>query len=295
MTGSTRTERADRTDVGKRRRRAAFFDEAADLTPYVAVEHGGRLLFVQTDDALLGRQVFCKGDWNDSSVLDSALEILDRWGLPVPTRSAFVDVGANIGTTTIHALYEHGFAEAVAVEPSKDNRRTLRINLAANDLDHRARLVEAAASDSEGSLLLQLSKRSSGRHVAAGSVEDLDDARRIERVRAVTLDGLTARGLVPERVGLLWIDTQGAEARVLRGARRLRRRGVPVVTAIRRKLERWDETRAALTSLLAPHYSHFVDLRDPERRAPTGDLRGLLENGPASATDILAFRSERVA
>jgi methyltransferase FkbM-like protein len=100
-------------------------------------------------------------------------------------------------------------------------------------------------------------------------------------VAGVTLDGLAARGVYDSgSVGLLWVDTQGGEGRVLAGASTLLQSGVPVVVAVRRRRENYAPLRQALAE-----YAEFVDLRTGRRDT---DLGSLLDS-VARSTDILAL------
>jgi hypothetical protein len=81
-------------------------------------------------------------------------------------------------------------------------------------------------------------------------------------------DVLTAEGIEPSAIGLLWMDTQGHEVHVLRGSQKLLARGIPVVT------EFWPYglSRAGISGdefieAVQKRFTHFYDLRDA-RLAP---------------------------
>jgi FkbM family methyltransferase len=264
-------------------RREAFLAEAAELTPYVAARVGDEVFVVSTDDAGVGRRVFVEGSRGDIEDLDAVVARLAEWGLRAPAESVFVEVGANIGTTTVTAIRRHGFASAIALEPSPGNFRTLRINLVANDVDGRVQALPFAASDREGEVTFKTGKPNSGGHRIAETVRDKPGGKRVT-VQAVTLDGLVERGTIdPARVGLLWVDAVGHEGKVLAGASRLLEAGVPVVTALR---VGWPETTALLVDLLTPSYTEVVDLRDAQVARPIGEL-GSIVAGLEHSTDVL--------
>ena len=274
-----------------RSRREAFFDEAAAETPYLAVRtRHGELLFMRSDDNGFGKLLFAGGWSKDVKFLHRAVSLLGEAGVTL-AGTTFVDVGANIGTTTVTALRRHGFSRAVAVEASPENVRTLRINLAANDLGGVVDVLGVAVSDTEEDHELFLSVVDSGEHTVDLSIPRSSRPARVT-VRAVTLDGLVSRGEIdPARIGLLWLDVPGAETRVLAGASTLLEAGVPVVTAVRaRKPYRWPETKARLMSLLGT-YTDFALLRgDAAERS--ADLGRLLD-GLSGVSDLLAFRRSR--
>lgn len=272
-------------------RREAFFDEAVGQTPYLAVEtRHGELLFTRTANMRFGKQLFVSGQSKDMKFLKRAVSLLGEAGVTL-AGTTFVDVGANIGTTTVTAVRRHGFSRAVAIEAYSENLRTLRINVAANDVGGVVDVFGAAASDTEGEQVLILSDVSSGEHTIDPS---LPGSKRFARVtvRAVTLDGMVSRGEIdPARVGLLWLDVPRTETRALAGASTLLEAGVPVVTAVRaRKPYDWPATKARLMSLLGT-YTDFALLRG-EPETPSTDL-GCLLGGLSGVSDLLAFRRSR--
>ncbi len=60
-----------------------------------------------------------------------------------------LDIGANIGTTTIEWMSRFPQATGYAFEPGRDNARMLRHNVAVNGLGDRVRVEEVALSDTE--------------------------------------------------------------------------------------------------------------------------------------------------
>ena len=264
--------------------RQAFLKRARRLTPFVAVESEGLLFFVSTRDKL-GRKVFVERERQDMVVLADALRLLGQHGAEV-RRPMFVDVGANLGTTTVTAMKRHGFTSAVALEPEPTNFRTLRLNLVANDLDSEVTALCVAASDRAGEGRLEISSRSSGTHSLVDTADAAADGT--IGVRTVTLDELVDEGTIAaDEVGLLWVDTPDAEATVLAGASTLLRRGVPLVAAVRADRPAWPKARSELIRLLGG-YTHFASLRpDP---ALSQDLPSILD-AFTRAGDFLAFRA----
>jgi FkbM family methyltransferase len=202
----------------------------------------------------------------------------------------FLDVGANIGTTTL-AAFLAGARRVTAIEPAPANVETLRLNVTANALGERVRVVAAAASDRDGTVELGLSPTNSGDHrVRVGGRADAGPARQVVTVPAVRIDSLVEAGEIdPERLGVVWMDVQGHEAAVLTGAERLVEAGAPIV------LEYWPHGLRAtgglerLPELLAAGYSRFMDLRRGRRWEPIGRLAGLEGEyrGPGDFTDVL--------
>lgn len=263
--------------------RQAYFDAAADLTPLLSVRTTrGAVFLVRTGDQHIGRSLYAKRDRGEMAVLSRAVRGILHFHGPAAVRErTFLDVGANIGTTVVTALQDFEFGDGIAFEPEPENYETLVLNLVLNDLDDRVVATQIAVSDAGGTADLVVDRSRSGKHWINSAGLDTSANVSVLRVPKLSLDDLAAmRVFHSERVGLLWIDAQGHEGFILRGAGELCRRGCPLV------LE-WDPSSLEqsgsmdlLRDILAANYTHFVDLtinRGPGE--PPFDLR------PMSALD----------
>jgi FkbM family methyltransferase len=134
-----------------------------------------------------------------------------------------VDVGANIGTHALYALRLE-FERAICIEPDPANFRLLRTNQVLNDMDARCMNVLAAASDQNGSAILELSPSNFGDHRVrtsekTGNNLHGEDQWETSCAHVRRLDDIISDlGVDFTRLGLVWIDTQGHEGHVLSGA-----------------------------------------------------------------------------
>jgi len=236
------------------------------VTPSVGVERDGLWFFVATADQQVGRDIYAHGP-SDQRVMAKAVEYLGTSSTPNPLLDrTFLDIGANIGTSTITALKRFGAKNAICAEPEPGNRRLLRCNLVMNDLDDRVTVLPYALSDQEGTATLELSDTNWGDHrVRMGSAEEgvfHEQQRQTIEVRVVRFDALLAEVEVDlSTVGIVWIDTQGHEGHVLSGASRLLSSDVPVVT------EYWPYGLERANGLelfheqVARNYREVIDLR----------------------------------
>ncbi len=246
-------------DVGKialdhrGHRRTAFrhvqYELARRASPLLAAPFGPGQLLVDSQDDEIGRTVFVSGGY-ERWHMEAAVRRLRATGHD-PTGKVFVDVGANIGTSTVDALAQFGFGRAVCFEPAADNVRLLRVNLVWNGLDGRAQVYAHAVSDRNGVGSLSRSADNSGDHRFTAEGTGGDACR--------TLDSLVQAGHIdPDAVGLLWIDAQGHEPHVLRGAGALLAAQVPVVI----EYCPWvlGAGLADLDALIARHFGSIVNL-----------------------------------
>lgn len=117
-----------------------------------------------------------------------------------------VDLGANVGLTTLFFAQSFPDATYVCVEPSPANAAVLRRNVAW--LGARAEVIEAAVSGHSGQVAFDDNRPSYDGHIASPGQTG-------RMVRCCTLDEIVAScGL--DRIDLLKIDIEGAEREVLR-------------------------------------------------------------------------------
>jgi len=143
-----------------------------------------------------------------------------------------LDVGANTGFYSLVAVTSHPEVRAFAYEPVPEIVVRLRANLAANSDDGRVRVREAAVSDRTAPVPLHFPPaQPDGTIETSASVEsDFKEAlAQVVTVDGITLDDAwTAEGR--PQVGLVKIDVEGAEHRVLAGAGDLTEACRPVLT-----------------------------------------------------------------
>ena len=177
---------------------------------------------------------------------------------------AFIDVGANIGSTAIYAMRTGVFGQAIAFEPEPHNAAIFKRNMVANRLSDTVMLMEAAVGAEPGQVTLHLDARNFGRHSLNADAVATDAGH--VAVNCVTVDGtLASFGLGARDVGLIKIDVEGAEASVLDGMPLLVTAGCPLVVEVTsgEGLQAWQ----ALRERLAPGYRRVVDLDGPQMPA----------------------------
>lgn len=277
--------------------RGYLFDTLRRVTPSVAVETDGLRLYLSTADRVLARRIFA-GGLLERPMFDLVMRELSDRGLGSNLEGKlFLDIGANIGTASLHAINAHRAALALAFEPAPENLRYLRQNIVANDFEGRVQVHACALSDVDGHVEFELSDLNSGDHrVRTATAEDRpallgESSWSTTRVASRRLDGYVEDGTIAlARVGLAWIDVQGHEAHFFAGAEKLLSSEVPVVCeywpyALRRAggFERFRDE-------LEGRRSSFVDLGRPtEGPRPIARLTALANSlgRPDESTDLL--------
>lgn len=241
---------------------------------------------VRVGDEHIGRAVYRTGEY-EFHKLTRALDALG-----VRSVDTLLDVGANIGTTCIPAVSRGLSSTAIAIEPEPVNFALLAANVRVNGLQASVTCVHAAAGAArEGTVDLELATANFGDHRVASPLGPRPDRSRSVSLPSVTLDDV-APAMAGDR-GLIWMDVQGYELQVLRGAVGLLERGVPVV------MEFWPAALAEHHSFaeireLLGSWSSVVDLGscslDPLNSGEIDRLLSELSRG-GTQTDLLVLQS----
>lgn len=145
----------------------------------------------------------------DSFILGEVFEH-EYYSLPLTAPPATVlDLGANVGFSAIYFSRSFPSAELACVEPVPSNLECLRTNLERNGV--HSQIFDAAADVADGQAWIELAREDYGHKIASafsgGNLERI-------QVMAISLPTLM-RKLSWERVGLLKMDIEGHEAKLL--------------------------------------------------------------------------------
>jgi FkbM family methyltransferase len=114
-----------------------------------------------------------------------------------------VDLGANIGLSSVWLARQYGCTTIVAIEPSPENARLARMNLELNNI--KAEVVEAAVGASDGTVFFSDEQDSNVGHVASSG-------RPVRQVSMKSvLEGLGAGAVID----LIKMDIEGGEGPLL--------------------------------------------------------------------------------
>ena len=240
-------------DRASLRANGGLYRRLQTLTP-IAASSGETPYLFHTWDREMGPHVWREGGYDATEMA----WILDFLGHPQKGKTV-VDVGANIGTSTIPFLTTYGARRVIAFEPEPRNLKLLRCNLILHDLDEAVDVHPVAVSSARSTLRMELCSWNGGDHrIAAVNSDDTADWDNEDResvvIEAVRLDEVD----LPSDVALFWVDTQGHEASVLAGAPRL---PVPWVIEYWPYVLRRADSLELLHGILSEQFRDIVDVR----------------------------------
>ena len=228
-------------------------------------------------------------------VLPTSFEIRDGHSLGVHGHT-MIDVGANIGTSTIPRIRQGHFQHAYVVEPEALDFRCLVHNIFANSVEGQVFPDNRAIFSFTGEVKLLAEGRSGIHRIVVG-----ERARwKGTDVSCLTLDDwIRHRQVDMRRVSFIKCDVEGAEGHVLRGAERILdlRRVIWQIEYQPHRLAALETRTEELLRMIRQWFTHFSILgkggkkRDLRVRAVTDIDQALsaLQLTPRGFTNMLLF------
>ena len=134
----------------------------------------------------------------------------------------FIDVGANIGLTSIPLKLKRSGVRVIAIEADPENFAFLKNNLERNGV-YDVTLFNVAAYSEEGEIAFERSPKNAGDHrIRFGGIHRPTDyygesSREVISVKTKRLDSVISSEVLPKPF-VLKCDVQGGEVHILRGA-----------------------------------------------------------------------------
>lgn len=185
---------------------------------------------------VIGEQIYLRGDFQRSRTDEVVQFLVGQKLLSRNEPRILVEVGANIGSQTIYLAASKCFSRLLLLEPNPRCFQLLRWNLLLNELMEMAEPLQLGAGDSEGVANLHETEFNLGASRIELSLAG--ESRGGEcLVEVKRLDGLlNSREISENAIGLIWIDVEGFEVRVLRGLGDYLHTNVPIYIEFSPKL-----------------------------------------------------------
>ena len=146
-----------------------------------------------------------------------------------------LDVGINNGVITIGAIKSNDFNFAIGIDGCPDHIKSCEKNLMLNNMTN-VKLFKSVLSDKKKTVNFVKSKTNLGQHCISDPVDDFnflydEDKNTTTILESTTLDEIIFPYLerIRNKNCLLWIDVEGHEAHVFKGATKLLNQKSPVL------------------------------------------------------------------
>ncbi len=270
---------------------------AATGVTSVTFTRNGLIWRVPAGDPHIGFGLFVDGGFEQQKI-----EMLVAWlrahGRALGPADVFVDVGANIGSTSIPIVRAYG-CRALAIEPVPATFTLLRQNVELNGMLAAFEMVNAAIVPSARRVVMESSQDIGAAMVRSvnGSGSPSSGSDPMETVVGMPLgDALIAAGVAASQVALVWADVQGCETAVIDSGADLWSRGVPLWAEFEPGLLAQHGGVDAFFDAARTHFNQFIEAHDLLRFGngaiplPIGQLAETLLREPLQ-TDVLLLRN----
>ncbi|MGJ5818492.1 FkbM family methyltransferase [Paludibaculum fermentans] len=214
-----------------------------------------------------------------------------------PGRDTIIDVGANIGTTSLPMIRGLG-CRILAIEPEPRNLHFLRKNLEDNGLSNLACVAPCAILREPGTIsLLQPTEDPGGFCVDRARIRAEMGQSALNGavdVRADRLDSVaTEQGFDFARIALVWSDTQGCEEDVMVTGAEFWSRGAPLYTEVEPLSLRRQGVYNTIAGVAAQHFDRYIEAKDIVSLGaaapvhPICEFASYLANLPGINADVL--------
>ncbi len=191
--------------------------------PYFSLNVEGITYFYERQDKVIPHYMMGSGrNWSGDDI-DNFIGLADRvyYQGKAPQSGIFLDIGGNIGTTSIYCKMKLKKAfRFIAFEPYSICAKLLRCNAGINGIGPEFQVEQIALSDQvreKAALRVNSMENQGGNSLITGSKDDTD-----EIVATTTLDQyLKEHNIAQSEIKYIWIDVEGHEYEVLKGSRSL--------------------------------------------------------------------------
>ena len=231
-----------------------------NVTNLVCNTKSGRFL-LDINDSIISRHLMLYGHFEHDQV-QQWLSFVDLKG----GSGTMLDIGSNIGSTSIPLGLQKKFSRIFCFEPDPKNFQALEFNIKINDLVQSVVAVQTAIGSVDEPVTFELSNDNYGDHrisygLQTGGMYN-EQARKKITVPCSRLDTEIARnGIDINELVLIKCDSQGSEGHVFRGASSLLgRRQVPwVIEFWPYGLQRSGITPDEMNAIIRKYYSTFIE------------------------------------
>lgn len=237
-----------------------------DQAELITVRRDGTLWTCHAWDTIITEHVFVNGHYCGGEIR-SLLAWMGHHQQISQSRNVIVNVGANIGTTSI-PLAQQTSCKVLAIEPILSNFQLLQQNVHQNRLEDRIVCVQAAIDLHHGFVQMAMPRSNCGGGIIkeVGTEPGFAESNEVREKADAPADTLRhileVQGISPDQVAFVWSDTEGSEFRVIETGQELWRAGVPLYVEVFPEALRLQKGLDKFTHLAEQYFGRFIEGSD---------------------------------
>lgn len=229
--------------------------------PYQSVTVDKGISYItESSDVLIGGDMRNTKKNLAESLIKSFFELTDLYYGKKERKGIFLDIGANVGTTSIYVKkVMNPQLHIIGFEVGKKNYDLFRVNCIINNVED-IEVEHVGLGNCNESKSYCYSRENSG---GSFIVDNPKDEASYEDVNLITLDEYFSHRDILEEIDYIWLDTEGYEANIIEGAVPiLKKKRIPLVHEFNPFLYieggSWDLYKKNMKNL----YKNFIDARE---------------------------------
>ncbi len=260
--------------------------------PYFSLDVTGITYFYNKEDIAIPNEMLMSGkSWGETDI-QNFVKISDQqhYGEAVPQEGLFLDIGGNIGTTSIYCkLKLKPSFRFIAFEPVSETAKLLAANIAVNGAYPDIIVERVALSNQKQERAgMQINHENWGNCSLT-----TDGSSGEEQVIVTTLDSyLEEHQIGYSEIKYIWIDVEGHEPEVLEGAASLYRKSkIPTCLEFNQRVYMERQKYEKMLVLLERYFDSFMVCEqitgENDRLRPISELRMLWEECEHRSCDLI--------
>lgn len=207
------------------------WEDAGDIMPYRTCKIKGGISYVaRSEDGYMPGSMFRTGKNYAENLIQDFFKLTEKYyGQSIlDSKGIFLDIGANLGTTSIYVKKMMNRAlHVIGFEPAKVNYDLFRVNCILNQVeDIKTEFMGLSSDNVQKSFFYSVSQSGLSR-----IVEDNAKGENINVIEVMKLDDyLDKNKISAEQIDYIWIDAEGHEDEIIEGAMKtLRSKKIPLI------------------------------------------------------------------
>lgn len=231
-------------------------------TDYVVCKCDDVNFLVNKKYGMMIRELCCKNANYQSKDMELFVKLVKKYyGISSDTYGYLLDIGANIGTSSIwmkKKLLPN--SKVIGFEPVRENCKIYSINCILNGIpDDEWDIVNAAVSDINGTCECMLDGTGNMGDNRISKNGNTIKEREIEIVESITIDSYLRKNYISmDDIKFVWMDVQAHEAFVIQGGNELFSKKVPLYMEFWPEQLRKNNSIKLLMELLKKYYSKYI-------------------------------------